>query len=191
VAGSGTLGGGDITLAGGNWDISGISGGSYTIAADQVLSGDGGSILAGGKTLAVAGTLALDNGSGGLTIQGGMLDISSAVALVFELGASVGAVVLDDGADLDIGVLNFSDFTFLPLIDFEAGQYTLLSGWDTLFGSLGDDSGTINGHDANLFIQGDSLMLNVAVIPEANTVAVALLALAVVFFARRSRRMRN
>lgn len=186
VEGVGTLGGGDIALAGGNWDISGISGGSYALTATQVLSAGGGTIIAGDKTVAVAGTLALDGGAGGLTFQGGMLDLSAAAGLVFELGAGAGAVVLGGGADLDIGILNFSDFTFQPLVDFGAGQYTLLSGWSTLFGSLGDDTGTINGYDATLILQGDSLVLTV--IPEANAVYIAFVALALIFFIRRSRR---
>lgn len=191
LEGDGTLGGGDIALSGGNWDMSGISGGTYVVAVDQTLSAGAGTVVADGKALSIGGTLSRDSSPGVFTVQGGLLDISSADALVFELGASAGTVTLSGGADLDIGILDFSDFTFVTLMDFGAGQYTLLSGWETLFGSLGDDSGTIDGYNANLLIQGDSLILDVVAIPEANTVAVALLALAVAFFSRRARGMRR
>ncbi len=158
----------DIAVANGIFDISDITAGSYTIGAAQVLSGSG-TIVADGKTLVVEGSLAPGNSAGQLVISGGTLDISSVADLFFELGSLSDSILLTDGAGLTIGTLNFSDFTFLDIEGFGAGTYTLISGWDAFSGELGDVNGEIGGFDSTLFLDGNSL--NLQVIPEPGMMA--------------------
>ncbi len=187
LANDGTLGSGDVAITGGTWDISGINAGSYTLASGSVLSGAG-SVVAGSKTLVVEGTLAPGNSIGTLTIDGGTLDISSVESLVFELGATSDSIVLQNGAGLDIGILNFGDFDFLTLAGFSDGEYTLITGWDTLTGSLGQTEGMVDGYDAWLSLDGNSLMLTV--VPEPGTMALLFGATAALvgFYSRNRRR---
>ncbi len=185
LAGNGTLGSGDIAVTAGTWDISGIAGAAYVLSSDQTLSGAG-TIIATGKTLTVNGLLAPGNSIGTLTVDGGLLDISGVDALVFELGATGDAIVLTGGADLDIGTLNFSDFDFITVSGFGAGDYTLISGWGALFGDLGVTEGVIGDWDAYLAFDGNSLVLTV--IPEPSTLALCFGFITLAFAALRRRR---
>lgn len=168
VAGNGTLGSGDVAVSGGIWDISGINAAAYVLSSEQTLSGAG-TIVATGKTLTVNGTLAPGNSIGTLTVDGGVLDLSGVDSLVFELGETGDAIVLTGGANLDIGTLNFDDFEFIGVSGFGLGDYTLLSGWNTLFGGLGIHEGMIGDWDAYLALDGNSLVLTV--IPEPRALA--------------------
>ncbi len=185
LSGSGNLGTGNIAIEAGSWGISGISASIYTLSATQTLSGAG-TVIATGKTLEILGTLAPGNSPGQLTVDGGTLDISDAASLVFELGTSYDSVFLTNGADLDIGTLDFTDFNFVPITGFGAGTYTLFSGWDGLSGSLGMITGNIDGLDSTLSIVGNELRLDV--IPEPSTGLLLGLAAGALLLFRGARR---
>lgn len=186
LANDGAFGNVDIAVVAGTLDVSDITAASYTFAAGTTLSGAG-TIIAGGKSLVIEGTLSPGNSPGQLVIDGGALDISSATALIFELGTVSDSVLLTNGADLVIGTLNFSDFTFVDGDGFGVGIYTLLGGWDVLDGQLGDVSGQIAGLDSTLFIEGNNL--NLQVIPEPGAMAL-LFGIVGLIWIVRSRRSR-
>lgn len=188
LEGSGLAGWGDIAIAGADavMDISGYTANSntYILSATQTLSGIG-TILATGKTLQVDGTLAPGNSLGQLTIEGGILDISGALNLIFEIGASPDSILFTNGAGVDLGTLNFSDFDFIAVAGFGAGDYTLLDGWAGISGGLGlETEGFIEGMAASLAIDGNSLVLTV--VPEPAHVA-SLMGLLVMLLALRAR----
>lgn len=90
---------------------------------------------------------------------------------------------------LDLGTLNFSDFDFIAVAGFGAGDYTLLDSWASLSGGLGlETEGLIDGTAASLAIDGNSLVLTV--VPEPAQVAglMGLLAMLVVFRAKAHKR---
>lgn len=171
LAEEGALAAGDIALVDGFLDLADLSAASYTLGASQTLSGAG-TILAGDKTLIIEGALSPGNSPGELVVSGGTLDISLASDLIFELGLVSDSVQLIDGASLEIGVLDFDDFTFVPLAGFDEGVYTLIHGWDSLGGSLGEASGMIGGFESHLFFDGNNL--NLQVIPEPSSMLFVL-----------------
>lgn len=185
LTGSGVLGAGDLAVASGTFDFSDLTAAALTIGTGRELRGAG-TIIATGKTLELEGALSPGNSIGTLTFQGGTFDISSAEDLIFELGGTADLVLLTGGADLDIGTLEFANFTFVPLAGFGAKTYTLFSGWDTLHGSVGaSNTGLINGLPAELTISGNSLILSV--IPEPSLLWPLLVLAGIWVFATKRR----
>lgn len=168
-------------------------GGAYTVAGLGTFGGSG-IVSATSFTTSAGGRLTPgDGGAGTLTmsLSGGMNIAASSNntgAYMFDLGA-IGAsdkIVLTLGT-LNVGVLDFSDFTFNALSGFGAGQYVLFEANSAILGSIGVATGTINGQSATLAFSGNNVVLNVAAIPEPGTVAMFLMgAFGLVFFARRS-----
>ena len=194
LSGAGKVGLGDVAIVGDDavLDISTISAASYTLNAEttpggvgkQTLSGAG-TVVATGKTLTILGTLAPGNSAGQLTMDGGTLDISNATSLDFELGTLSDSLLLINSANLTIGTLNFEDFQFTALSGFGAGEYILMSGWNSLSGSLGTTTGLISGLDSTLSIDGNSLLLTV--VPEPGTALLLSLGMTfLVIFRRRA-----
>lgn len=157
---------------------------TYTLGTEQVLSGIG-TVVATGVTLQVDGSIAPGNSIGQLTISGGLTDLSGITQLIFEIGATADSILFTNGANVDIGTLDFDKFDFIAVGGFGAGDYTLLEGWNVLTGSLGVTDGTIDGTDASLAIQGNSLVLTV--VPEPSTYAAlfAVAALGMAIWRRR------
>ncbi len=157
---------------------------TYILGPEQMLSGIG-TVVATGVTLQVNGSISPGNSIGQLTISGGLTDMSGVAELIFEIGATADSILFTNGANVDIGILNFDNFNFIAVAGFGAGDYTLLDGWNVLEGSLGVTDGMIDGMDASLAIQGNSLVLTV--VPEPTTVALTfgILALLAVGLRRR------
>ena len=99
--------------------------------------------------------------------------------LDYELGSPADSdeVLMPTGL-LALNNQQFTDFNFTPLSGFGPGEYTLIDA-GSISGSLGSGtSGTIDDYQANIAVQGDSLVLNV--VPEPGTLA--LLGVAVTAF---------
>ena len=158
-----------------------------------------GSIDAGANTLQVK-SLSPGNSVGELTVES-TLDISPIVddgSLLFELGADTTAGTTYDhvsmaGDALNIGTLNFADFTFSAETGFGGGIYTLFDA-ASITGSLGTTDGMIDGLESTLSISDNDVLLTVTaasstgVIPEPSTLAIwALGLLALGLYARRRR----
>jgi len=154
-----------------------------------------GTIDAGTKavTLAAGGTLAPGNSPGMITLVSD-LDISAMAGtggLLFELGADTTAGTTYDqvsmaGNALNVGTLDFADFTFTPLAGFGIGIYTLFDA-GSVSGSLGTATGTIGTYDGALSINTGTGDVNLTITPEPATLALVVLG-GVGILARRRRR---
>jgi autotransporter-associated beta strand protein len=161
VSGVGTIGTGNLTLAGGNFDITGISGAAYTLGDSQVLSGSG-SILAAGKTLEVLGTLA----PGSLSIDGDLLlgattqanfEINGTTAGLFDSISVTGTLFLDGTLNLTTGYsAQLGDSIQIFDVTTFDGQFDSITGTD-LGGGLSWDT-------SSLYVDG-----TITVIPEPHT----------------------
>ncbi len=169
----------------------GILGGTGTINTasghDVVLGADGG--LAGGG-LNAAGLTTFALGAGELNLAAATASANTGW-LRFDLGAADTAGVSYDQILLSSGVLNigtgldFNSFDFNLLAGFGPGTYTLFDTGEAILGSLGTATGTLGGYDAELFIVGNDLVLQV--IPEPASMAAIFAALvgSVVLLRRR------
>jgi hypothetical protein len=102
----------------------------------------GGSLAPG----ASVGTLTMNLGSGTLDVSA----VSSG-GLKFELNApGTGDQVLLNSGTLNIGTLDFSDFSFTNLGGVAVGTYKLFDAASTITGSIGTASGTFGGFSATL-----------------------------------------
>lgn len=104
-----------------------------------------------------------------MTISGS-LTLAAGAKLSFELDTPLSSdmVLMPSGA-LTLGGQQFSDFNFTPLGGFGPGSYTLIDA-ASVSGTLGGGtSGTINGLQAKLAVQGNDLVLTV--VPEPETLA--------------------
>ncbi|MCX5653657.1 MAG: autotransporter-associated beta strand repeat-containing protein [Planctomycetota bacterium] len=174
-----------LNVAGGLFDASAAA----SLPAFTSIKGAG-TINAGAKTvtLAAGGTLAPGNSPGMITLVSD-LDVSATGGLLFELGADTTAGTTYDqvsmaGNALNVGTLDFADFTFTPLAGFGMGTYTLFDA-GSVIGSIGTATGTVGGYNATLSITGGDV--NLTVIPEPATMAFVVLG-GVGLLARRRRR---
>lgn len=125
--------------------------------------------------------------TGTLTFTGaGGLDITGATSgtLEFELGSTSDLVNLPSGIlAIGNGLINFDDFDFTAGSGFGAGIYTLFNA-GSISGSLGGSvTGQVGGLDATLLLSGNTMQLSV--VPEPSTMALATLGVAVAALARR------
>jgi len=177
-------------------DGSHIGSGDYTVRNGSAIGGSG-LIDIGTDTFSLEPGARLTPGSahtlGTLTLNVGTFAVEGGAgqSLVFRIGSVSDRLVFDGGQMVVTGTeeLNFSDFEFLLVGGFSGGTYTLIEELDFLFGSMGSNlTGTIDGFEAELFLDGDDLMLTV--VPEPATVAAILgaLALGLAFWRRRAAR---
>ena len=215
VSGGGTFlkaGSGTVTIDG-NLSVSGIDvvdgqvtvGPSGTISPLSVINvAAGHSFDLSAKTtagvLGVAGGGSVGMPSAALTTVGlapngtlsftgaGVLDITGATSnsLGFDLGSSSDLVSVPSGTlAIGNGLINFDDFQFTAGSGFGAGVYTLFSA-GSLTGSLGSSlTGQVGGLDATLLLSGNTMQLSV--VPEPSTMALATLGLAGAAWAGRRR----
>lgn len=184
---SGTLLVNGTHTGGGAYAVSnnGTLGGTGAISASGVTFGSAGKLSAGGFG---TGTLSFNLGAGSLDLSA----IDTAGSLLFDLGA-VGAsdtIALSSGT-LNIGTLNFSDFSFNVSEGFGVGEYVLFDASSTIVGSILQSSGTVGGLAATLSLDNvnHNIVLTVSAIPEPGAFAVlaGVAALGCVL-GRRSRR---
>lgn len=142
-----------------------------TLEGDNVIVDSGGKLAAGLVDTVGTTTYALGTGAS--------LDLSatSAGALLFDLGSNATAGTTYDqirvtSGTLELGTLDFADFTFNALGGFGAGTYTLFESTD-LNATLGTLTGTIGAYDASLSISGNNVLLNV--VPEPQSAVLVLL----------------
>lgn len=183
--------GGTTTISGGRMLVNGThtGAGTYLVNAGGTLGGIGSIIgaLNSNITLASGAKLAPGASAGTLTADlSGTLNISAAVgganveALEFELGiagaGSSDTFVLTNGTlMIGAGNLEFSDFDFTQLGGFGAGTYTLFDTNSAINGTLGLSlSGTLDGYNGIIGIDGNDLVLTVTAIPEPSVSMVLL-----------------
>jgi autotransporter-associated beta strand protein len=176
---SGThTGGGAYSVTGGTFGGSGsITAASLTASAGTKLTAGGDGILSNTFTLSLAGGMDLSAAS------------NNTGAYLFDLaGVSASDKITLTTGTLNVGTLDFADFTFNALSGFGAGTYVLFDAASAISGSIGTASGTIGGLSATLSI--DSLNNNVVltVVPEPGAAALLGAALSGLFFVRRNRR---
>jgi fibronectin-binding autotransporter adhesin len=189
IQGGGTLGA--ISLVIGGSGIQVLSGSNTYTGPTAVNGGElvvDGSLLSpvtvnSGGTLAGIGSLSSviinDGGhlapgdSPGKLILSGTLAFMSGAKMDYELGtpADSDEILMGSGV-LALAGQQFSDFNFAALAGFGDGTYMLIDA-GSITGSLGaDTSGSINGHSANIAIQGNDLVLTV--VPEPGTIGLFL-----------------
>jgi len=170
--------------------------GNYVIQSGATLGGSGSIDLGGiGSISITAGSFLAPgslNSAGTLNIDA-ILDLSllngDSSNLIFRLGSVSDQIVFGNNASI-LGELNFGDFDFVAGAGFGGGTYDLFV-FDDVFNNalfLGNTTtGTINGLEAELFLNGSSLSLTV--IPEPATVAAILgaMTLGLVMWRRRTR----
>lgn len=171
-------------------------GGAYTVANTGKLGGTG-SITAASLTVSAGGKLSA-GGDGvlghnfTLSLAGGM-DLSAASnntgAYIFDLGSTGTSdmITLTTGV-LNVGTLDFADFSFNTVAGFGAGTYVLFDAASAITGTIGTAIGTVGGLSATLSIDGATNNVLLTVVPEPNTIALLAAGVGVIGFARRVRR---
>jgi autotransporter-associated beta strand protein len=170
LSGSNTYG--TTTVSAGTLLINGDS--SKATGAVSVASGAkfGGSGIIGGATTINSGAILVpgaDNSIGTLTLKSG-LTLNDGSILNFDLGGALGDKIVINGGSFTSGGISTIDLNVLSGLT--VGTYILLD-WSSVTGStvslsnfvLDTDSSTIG----TLSLSGNSLVLNVTVIPEPST----------------------
>jgi len=151
LSGGGTIGAGNLILGGGTFSIANITGGNYTLSANQSLTGAG-SIDATGKELVLNGTLAPGNSPGTISVTGNFtlgaaavsnFDINGTTAGLFDRLNVTGALTFGGTLNLTTGYsANVGDSVKL----FNAGSYAgaLSVTGTSLGGGLSWNTGTLN-----------------------------------------------
>jgi autotransporter-associated beta strand protein/YVTN family beta-propeller protein len=120
-------------------------------------------------TVNAGGQLSPGDAPGIMTLSGNLTLMGSAV-MDYQLDTPLDSdmVLMTSGA-LTLNGQQFSDFNFTSLGGFGPGAYSLIDA-GSISGSLGSGtSGTIDGYQASLAVQGNNLVLNV--VPEPGTLA--------------------
>lgn len=159
VNGTHNAGTGAYSVAGG-----GTLGGTGTITASGLVAAAGGKLSPGGDGVTSNFTFSL-TGNMDLTASS-----DNSGGYLFDL-STVNAsdrIVLAAGT-LNIGTLDFSDFTFTALTGFGGGTYILFDAASAITGSIGTATGTINGFDATLSLDSTNNDILLTVVPEAST----------------------
>jgi len=173
-------GGGAYSLTGGTL------GGSGSITAASLTASTGAKLSAGGDgTISSTLTFAL---AGGMDLSAASNDSG---AYVFDLGA-VGAsdkITLTTGT-LNVGTLDFADFTFTATTGFGDGTYVLFDAASAITGTIGTATGMIGGKSATVSIDNLNNDVLLTVVPEPSTsLLIGSAALGLVALARRRRRI--
>jgi autotransporter-associated beta strand protein len=144
-----------------------------------------GTINTNGNAFTVTGgnlAAGLDGTAGKLTIAGsGAVNISllsGSGQLKFDLASNTltsDGVLLTGSGVLNIGTLDFAEFTFTNIGGLAAGTYTLFDTNAAITGSIGVASGAIDGSfNGSLSIVGQDVVLTVTAVPEPGVCALVL-----------------
>ena len=176
LSGTGSIGTGGLNLGTtgtpGVFDLSALTGGTYSLPANGNLAGAG-TLSGSGKSLAVLGSLAPGNSAGTITVGSGFsLNLSNSGSSVFEITspaftAGTFDLVNGDGSVVFGGILNLA---------FSGGSYA--DGTDVLqiFAATGGRSGNFSAVNATGLAAGQSATFNsatgfITVVPEPSTIA--------------------
>jgi len=183
LSGVGSIGTGGLDLgttdSPGEFDLSGLTAGTYSLPSTASLAGVG-TISGSGKSLAVLGSFLPGNSPGTVTVDSGFtLDLSNSGSSVFEITdpaytAGTYDLVSGNGSMIFGGILNLA---------FSGGSYA--DGTDVLqlFANTGGRSGNFSAVNAIGLAAGQSATFNpttgfISVVPEPSTYAMALAGLA-------------
>jgi autotransporter-associated beta strand protein len=178
LTGSNTYTGGTIidggTLLANNTSGSGTGAGTVTVNSGGTLGGTGTidtSTTNANVTVAAGGSLSPGASAGTLTFSlgTGTLNLSAVTTggLKFELGApatpSTSDHVVVTSGMLNVGTLDFSDFTFTNAGGLGVGTYKLFDAQSAITGAIGSTSGTIAGFAATISLDNTNfdVLLNV------------------------------
>ena len=176
LSGTGSIGTGGLNLGTtgtpGVFDLSALTGGTYSLPANGNLAGAG-TLSGSGKSLAALGSLAPGNSAGTITVGSGFsLNLSNSGSSVFEITspaftAGTFDLVNGDGSVVFGGILNLA---------FSGGSYA--DGTDVLqiFAATGGRSGNFSAVNATGLAAGQSATFNsatgfITVVPEPSTIA--------------------
>jgi len=179
----------------GSWG--GTPTGDYTVASGATLGGGGTidlSALGGSVTVQAGGNLSPGDtydptGTFTLTLGTGTLDVSAIAGtggLKFDLDTIADSDKVVVGSSLNIGTLDFSDFTFTGLGGFWQGEYLLFQA-SSIIGNIGSAAGEVGTFDATLIQQGNDILLQV-IVPEPSTFLIWALGLIGLAWCARRRR---
>ena len=189
---------GATTISAGTLLVNGThtGGGAYAVTGAGKFGGNG-SISAASLSMA-AGTKLTPGGDGvagnafNLSLAGGA-NLSAASnntgAYLFDLG-STGAsdkFTLTTGT-LNLGTLDFLDFSFNTLAGFGGGTYTLFDAASAITVTLGATTGTVGGLNATLSYDTLNNDILLTVVPEPNALALGLGGFGLLGVCRRRRR---
>ena len=150
------------------------SGSAVSTSGTGMLGGSG--IINGATTIATGTKLSPGDAIGTLTFTGG-LNISGATAdnageMMFTVGTA-GDKVVETAGTLNIGTLDFGDFTFVNNGIAVGNSYLLFDATGAVVsGSIGSSTGLIGAYSANISLAGNQVYLNVTAVPEPATLGI-------------------
>ena len=186
--------GGTTTVAAGTLLVNGghTGGGAYSVGAAGTLGGSG-SIGATSVTIANGGRLT----PGGAGIEdlsfalSGTMNLSAMNtdgAMLFNLDTAAGSdrIVLTAGT-LNVGTLDFTEFSFATGVNFGPGNYILFDASSAIAGSIGIASGSIGSYTATLSIDAINNDVVLNVVPEPGAAMLFGTGLGVLLWRQRRR----
>jgi fibronectin-binding autotransporter adhesin len=161
LSGSSTYSG-PTTIKQGDLVVNGSLASPVTVSSGGILGGTG---RLTSVTVSASGQIAPGAPLGVLSVTGSLILVPGA-ALNFELDRPATSSMINSGT-LILGNQQFTDFNFTWTPNFAPGNYDLIN-FASSSGTLGTNTGTIDGYPATLTLQSNELVLNV--VPEPSSI---------------------